>query len=50
MSLNVYCNYAVDFRLVSNSKHMSISRGLAVIGTWEISYHLANSLDNRRKL
>ncbi len=31
--LNVKCNFAVDFLLVSNSKYMYISHGLAVMGT-----------------
>ncbi len=37
MSLNVKCNAAVGFLLVPNSKHLSISRGLAVIRTWKKS-------------
>ncbi len=39
MPLNVKCNVVVDCLVVSNSKHMSISHGLAVIGTCEVCYH-----------
>ncbi len=49
MSLSVKCNVAVDFLLVSNSKHMTVSHGLAVIGTWKVSYHLAKISDKRRE-
>ncbi len=48
MSLNVKCNVAVDFLLVSNSKHISISHGLAVIGTWKV-YHLAKISDKTKQ-
>ncbi len=34
-SLSVKCNFAVDFHLMSNSKHKSISHSLAVICTWK---------------
>ncbi len=34
---------------MSNRKRMSICHGLAVIGTWKVSYHLANIFDKRRK-
>ena len=34
------CDFAVDFLLVSNSKRMSVSHSLIVIGTWNISTYL----------
>ena len=46
---NVKCNFVVDFLLVSNSKCMSLSHGLALIGTWKIAYHLAKIPDKRRE-
>ena len=36
---HVRCNVTVDFLLVSNSRHLSISHGLDVICTWKVSYH-----------
>ena len=45
MSLSVKCHVAVEFLLVSKSKHLSISHGLAVICIWKVSYHLATISD-----
>ncbi len=48
----IKCSVTADFLLASNSKHLSISRGLDVhdvICTWKVPYHLAKVLDKRCK-
>ncbi len=48
-SLNVKCNFAVDFLLLSNNKHVFIAHALAVLDNWKI-YHLAKTSDKGHKI
>ncbi len=47
-SLNVKCNFVVDFLLVCNGKHMSITHDLGVQALGKS--HLAKSLDNAKRI